>query len=144
MYSCNSIVCHLKTYSYYIVGITKLTTYYYTCLIRFMERNVSFRSHEIKFSYNSSPTFLILYCNPDTFTSISNLLRIQEYDPDSVPKEISNDVTCLPLQNCKVRKWMVKMSEADFSWGSKVSRLQNLHLATSELLAWLSTLGGLF
>ena len=44
--------------------------------------------------------------------------------------------------NWKIKTKCFHLTEGDFNWISKISHLQNIHLATSELLNWLSTLGG--
>ena len=48
----------------------------------------------------------------------------------------------LPRANWKIKASCIHLTEGDFSWMSKISHLQNIHLATSELINWLSTLGG--
>ena len=58
-------------------------------------------------------------------------------------KENYNDDKCVgSLSNWKIKTNCCHLREGDFSWMSKISHLQNIHLATSELLNWLSTLGG--
>ena len=45
-------------------------------------------------------------------------------------------------RNWKIKAKCIHLTEGDLSWISKISHLQNIHLATSELINWLSTLGG--
>ena len=46
------------------------------------------------------------------------------------------------FSNWKIKTKCSHLREGDYNWMSKISHLQNIHLATSELLNWLSTLGG--
>ena len=120
-----------------------------------MECGIKISSSQLTGSIETQPKKYIVFYTCQT--NLNKLISLLETNNDN--NENSQFINCLvqsrlhkeycyddksvgSLSNWKIKTNCCHLREGDFSWMSKISHLQNIHLATSELLNWLSTLGG--
>merc|ERR1719204_983972 len=115
------------------------------------ECRIRISSLQLKGSCVKHKTYTILYTCQSNLNQLISLLEINKNTAHinnlvqtRLKKESSyrDETDEFQLSNWKIKTRCYHLREGDFSWMSKISHLQNIHLATSELLNWLSTLGG--
>ena len=118
-----------------------------------MECSIKLSSLQLTGCYDEHiKTYTILYTCQNNLKKLISLLETSN-DTDFINNLVQTRLkkeccSCgdeteeIELLNWKIKTKCSHLREGDFSWMSKISHLQNIHLATSELLNWLSTLGG--